>query len=219
MSTHSIDDMPHVMGDDGEFHAQDEAVDLSGTIAEAWVALGFFWVLGGVVFYQFFTRYVVNDSLAWTEEIARYLLTMVAYLGGAIAVRKFTHIHVEFLYVYLPRRIAWVLSVLVDLARIAAHINHPQRIQAQSRRLEDQQHGSRARPRQHQHHIRQRPQPRRVCIQGRLAADKLGAQIAFCEGLQICRRAGAKWSARRSSVQSNRNLACIRQGVHRACNR
>ena len=26
-----IDEMPHVLGEDGEFHAQDEAVDLSGT--------------------------------------------------------------------------------------------------------------------------------------------------------------------------------------------
>jgi len=41
-----IDDLPQVMGDDGEFHAQDEAVDLSGTPPEAWLALGFFWVLG-----------------------------------------------------------------------------------------------------------------------------------------------------------------------------
>ena len=46
----SIEDLPRVMGDDGEFHAQDEAVDLSGTTAEAWVALGFFWVLGLTVF-------------------------------------------------------------------------------------------------------------------------------------------------------------------------
>ena len=53
---------------------EDEAVDLSGTIAEGWVALGFFWLLGLTVFYQFFTRYVMNDSAAWTEEIARYLL-------------------------------------------------------------------------------------------------------------------------------------------------
>jgi TRAP-type C4-dicarboxylate transport system permease small subunit len=49
-------------------------VDLSGTPIEAWAALGFFWLLGATVFYQFFTRYVLNDSAAWTEEIARYLL-------------------------------------------------------------------------------------------------------------------------------------------------
>lgn len=98
---------------------EDPPVNLRDYRLEDWVAFALFWALAVVVFLQFFTRYVINDSLAWTEEIARYLLTMVAYLGGAIAVRKFTHIHVEFLYVYLPRRIAWALSVAVDLARIA----------------------------------------------------------------------------------------------------
>jgi TRAP-type C4-dicarboxylate transport system permease small subunit len=98
---------------------EDPPVDLRDYRIEDWVAFALFWGLAVVVFLQFFTRYVINDSLAWTEEIARYLLTMVAYLGGAIAVRKFTHIHVEFLYVYLPRRIAGALSVLGVLARIA----------------------------------------------------------------------------------------------------
>ena len=62
-----IDAGPKVMGDDGEFHVTDEAVDLAGTPIEAWAALGFFWLLGLTVFYQFFTRYVLNDSAAWTE--------------------------------------------------------------------------------------------------------------------------------------------------------
>ena len=38
-----LDALPKVMGDDGQFHATDEAVDLSGTPIEAWVALLFFW--------------------------------------------------------------------------------------------------------------------------------------------------------------------------------
>lgn len=119
MSTHSIDDMPHVMGDDGEFHAQDEAVDLSGTIAEAWVALGFFWVLGGVVFYQFFTRYVLNNSAAWTEEIARYLLIAVVFTGATIGVARNNHIQVDFFYRYMPARLSRVMSTAVDVLRIA----------------------------------------------------------------------------------------------------
>jgi TRAP-type transport system small permease protein len=114
-----IDEMPHVMGADGEFHAQDQAVDLSGTAAEAWVALAFFWVLGGVVFYQFFTRYVMNDSAAWTEEIARYLLIAVVFTGATIGVVKNNHIQVDFFYRYMPPRMGRVMATVVDVLRIA----------------------------------------------------------------------------------------------------
>lgn len=115
----AIDQMPKVMGDDGEFHATDEAVDLSGTPIEAWVALGFFWLLGGVVFYQFFTRYVINDSAAWTEEIARYLLIAVVFTGATIGVIKNNHIQVDFFYRYMPVRMGRVVATAVDVVRIA----------------------------------------------------------------------------------------------------
>ncbi|RYF18448.1 MAG: TRAP transporter small permease [Comamonadaceae bacterium] len=116
---HTIDDMPHVLGEDGQFHAQDEAVDLSGTPWEAWVALGFFWVLGGVVVYQFVTRYVLNDSAAWTEEIARYLLIATVFTGATIGVIKNNHIQVDFFYRYMPPGMARVMATAVDVLRIA----------------------------------------------------------------------------------------------------
>ena len=114
-----IDEMPHVMGEDGQFHAQDEAIDLSGTPLEAWVALGFFWLLGLVVFYQFFTRYVLNNSAAWTEEIARYLLIAVVFTGATLGVVKNNHIQVDFFYRYMPPRMARWMATLVDVLRIA----------------------------------------------------------------------------------------------------
>ena len=116
---HSIDDMPHVMGDDGQFHAQDEAVDLSGTPREAWLALAFFWLLGLTVFYQFFTRYVLNDSAAWTEEIARYLLIATVFIGASIGVAKNNHIQVDFFYRYMPAGVGRALATVVDVLRIA----------------------------------------------------------------------------------------------------
>ena len=115
----TIDDMPRVMGDDGEFHAQDEAVVLSGTPPEAWVALGFFWFLGAVVVYQFVTRYVLNDSAAWTEEIARYLLIATVFTGATIGVVKNNHIQVDFFYRYMPQRMGRGMALLVDAMRIA----------------------------------------------------------------------------------------------------
>lgn len=116
---HSIDDMPHVMGEDGQFHAQDEAVDLSGTPREAWLALGFFWLLGLTVFYQFFTRYVLNDSAAWTEEIARYLLIATVFIGASIGVARNNHIQVDFFYRYMPAGMGRALATVVDVLRIA----------------------------------------------------------------------------------------------------
>jgi TRAP-type transport system small permease protein len=114
-----IDSGPKVMGDDGEFHAVDEAVDLSTTPAEAWVALLIFWALAGVVFTQFFTRYVLNDSASWTEEIARYLLIGVVFVGASIGVAKNNHIQVDLLYRYLPAAAGRALATCVDVLRIA----------------------------------------------------------------------------------------------------
>jgi TRAP-type transport system small permease protein len=108
-----------IVGDDGEFHVEDEAVDLSGTIPEAWVALGFFWFLGLTVFYQFFTRYVMNDSAAWTEEIARYLLIATVFTGATIGVSKNNHIQVDFFFRFMPRAVGHVLALAVDVLRIA----------------------------------------------------------------------------------------------------
>jgi TRAP-type C4-dicarboxylate transport system permease small subunit len=92
--------------------------DLSDYRIEDWVTLAFFWAMAVIVFLQFFTRYVLNDSLAWTEEIARYLLMCVGFLGGGLAVRRYSHIHVEFLYLYMPGWMGRTLSPLVDLIRI-----------------------------------------------------------------------------------------------------
>ena len=108
-----------IVGDDGEFHMQDEEVDLSHTIPEAWVALGFFWLLGVTVFYQFFTRYVMNDSASWTEEIARYLLIATVFTGAAIGVSKNNHIQVDFFFRFMPKKLGHALALLVDLLRIA----------------------------------------------------------------------------------------------------
>jgi TRAP-type transport system small permease protein len=114
-----IDAGPKVMGDDGEFHATDEAVDLTGTPLEAWCALALFWALAGVVFTQFFTRYALNNSASWTEEIARYLLIGVVFVGASIGVAKNNHIQVDLLYRWLPARAGRALATVVDGLRCA----------------------------------------------------------------------------------------------------
>ena len=115
-------DVEHVIDESGHFHAHDAPVDLSHYTFEAWIAFGFFWILACDIFYQFFTRYVLNDSAAWTEEIARYLLICTVFVATSAAVRLSRHIHVDFLYRLLGRRVCRGLSTLVDLVRIAFFI-------------------------------------------------------------------------------------------------
>ncbi len=107
----------HVLDAEGHFHVEDAPIDLSHYLIEDWISLGFFWLLGACVFYQFFTRYVMNDSAAWTEEIARYLLMSTVFVGIAAAVRRTRHIHVDFLYRLLPAAAGRALSTAVDVVR------------------------------------------------------------------------------------------------------
>jgi TRAP-type C4-dicarboxylate transport system permease small subunit len=108
-----------VLDASGRFHATDAPIDLSGYTWEDWLTFVFFWLLALTVFYQFFTRYVLSDSAAWTEEIARYFLIVVTFLGASMAVRRNSHIHVEFLYRWLPAPAGRVLSTCVDAVRTA----------------------------------------------------------------------------------------------------
>jgi TRAP-type transport system small permease protein len=111
-----------IIDDEGHFHAEDEVVDLSGTTAEGWIALGIFWLLGLTVFYQFVTRYVMNDSAAWTEEVARYMLVGVVFIGAAVGVAKNSHIQVDFFYRHLPAAVGRWMSRAVDVLRSAFFI-------------------------------------------------------------------------------------------------
>ena len=77
-----------------------------------------FWALMIIVFMQFFTRYVLNDSLGWTEEIARFLLVLVGFVGSVTAVRKGSHIFLEFMYRFIPASWAKVFSVTSEFVCI-----------------------------------------------------------------------------------------------------
>ena len=92
--------------------------DLSPYSAEDWIGLVVFWGMAVCVFLQFFTRYVLNNSLAWTEEIAINCLVVVVFVGAIMCVRLSRHIQVDVLYHYIPAGTARILATLVDLVRI-----------------------------------------------------------------------------------------------------
>ncbi len=100
---------------------EDEETTVEFHIDDA-IAFGIFWAMAIVVFIQFFSRYVLNDSAAWTEEIARYQLMWVTFIGGAIVVRRKTNIGVEVMMQKLsegPQRLLRFVIDFISLGFIA----------------------------------------------------------------------------------------------------
>src|SRR5215831_12411294 len=89
--------LPPAPDDSSLLQVEEEPVVLSATPPEGWVALGLFWLLGVTVAVQFFTRYALGSSAAWTEEIARYLLIGTVFVGVSVAAHRDSHIRVDFL--------------------------------------------------------------------------------------------------------------------------
>jgi TRAP-type C4-dicarboxylate transport system permease small subunit len=97
-----------------ENHKQEEVLDDISDIR--WMdapVFVIFWGLLVIVFVQFFTRYILNSSLGWTEEIARYLLILLGFVGSITCIRKGSHIYLEFFYRFLPAKVVKALLMFV----------------------------------------------------------------------------------------------------------
>ena len=92
-------------------------IDLGVYRWEDWASLALFATLAFIVFYQVFTRYVMDDPAGWTEEIARYFLVAIVFIGAAMSVRKNNHIQVDYFYRLIPKAAGRVMSIAVDIAR------------------------------------------------------------------------------------------------------
>jgi TRAP-type C4-dicarboxylate transport system permease small subunit len=101
------------------FEEEVAPVDMSRYAVEDWVTLIVFWGMAFCVFLQFFTRYVLNNSFAWTEEIAINCLVVVVFLGSVMCTRMVRHIHVDLLYHYLPAKVGRALALAIGLITIA----------------------------------------------------------------------------------------------------
>lgn len=70
------------------------------------------------VFLQVFFRYVLQDPLSWSEELARSCLIWLTFIGSALAIRAKGHFVLEIVTSRLPRKTRgiWELSLMVITA-------------------------------------------------------------------------------------------------------
>lgn len=64
---------------------------------------------------QVFSRYALNHSLFWSEEVGRICLVWISFLGASAAYKRRAHIGVDFLVARLPRTMRQTLAVAVIL--------------------------------------------------------------------------------------------------------
>lgn len=72
-----------------------------------------------VVLLGVFARYVLNDALAWVEELARYTMVWLSWVGGGLALRRGAHLAVEFLIDALPPNMR---AGIVFIGRVAIFV-------------------------------------------------------------------------------------------------
>jgi len=69
-------------------------------------------VLSLIMFLQVLFRYVFNNSLTWSEELAKFIFIWITFLGAAICFRDRIHLKVDFLMNKLPDKYKVLMEIL-----------------------------------------------------------------------------------------------------------
>ena len=83
-------------------------------VAEIVVIIAFATLIGIVAAAVFF-RYVLNDSIVWAEEMARYLFVWITFVGGGLGVGRNIHVGVDSLVKILPAQLKQLVQICAEL--------------------------------------------------------------------------------------------------------
>lgn len=72
-------------------------------------------LLGVSVFY----RYALNDSIYWSNEVARYMLVYITFLGATMAHKHKTHIRIDMILAYVSQKNQKNIEIIISLLFIA----------------------------------------------------------------------------------------------------
>lgn len=92
-----------------------DAVD--GAVEDA-IGVGLLGVIFAVMVAAVVFRYLLNDSLIWSEELARYGFIALVYIGISTGFRRNSHVRID-LVEFLPRGLARIAEMLVWVVSVA----------------------------------------------------------------------------------------------------
>jgi TRAP-type C4-dicarboxylate transport system permease small subunit len=85
------------------------------TAAAKWLMLALTTAIFLVICFAVFSRYILNYVPSWSEEVPRYLLVWITYLGAALAVNYQEHISLDVFFNLMPARARLPARLLLNL--------------------------------------------------------------------------------------------------------
>ena len=81
--------------------------------ANRWAVIALMAVMVVLVFANVVSRYLLNYSIVWVEEVTRYMMVWVGFLGSGLVLRLGAHVAVDALQEALPVRAAQAVRAAI----------------------------------------------------------------------------------------------------------
>jgi TRAP-type C4-dicarboxylate transport system permease small subunit len=85
-----------------------------------WAVIALMAAMAVLVFVNVVSRYAFNYSIIWVEELTRYMMVWVGFVGSGLVLRYGAHIAVDVFQDLLPKRAAQALRAAVVVVLAAA---------------------------------------------------------------------------------------------------
>ena len=69
-----------------------------------------------IVLLQVSTRFLPVRNPSWTEELSRYIMIYIAFIGASTGIREWTNVGVDFILERLPKAAKYVMNVIIRAA-------------------------------------------------------------------------------------------------------
>ena len=96
-----------------------KALDVFYMILMSIVSLSLFLMIF-VAFLEVCRRYVLGLSYMWADELIRYLIICVGFLGGAAAFRSKSLVSLDLVTQFLPKKIQLILEIVCNTVILAS---------------------------------------------------------------------------------------------------
>lgn len=79
------------------------------------VAVGLLWLMLIILVIEVVSRYVLGRPVVWTEEMARFMLVWLAFVGAAVGLKYEQHVRFTYLETMLPSSLRTIINAIGDL--------------------------------------------------------------------------------------------------------